>query len=382
MCYPMRYFALSIILVFMLLLIFIQPVFALTISPVRMEIKGDPGKTVNGQIELFNEQNETKIFYSSSQNFEARGDSGAPYFLPDTTKGLASWITVQESVTLQSQERKKIPFSVQIPKNAEAGGYFAAILWGTSPAKEQGGGQVSIGGKLGVLILLSVSGETKEGGGLLDLKIDESGRFVNSLPITFTYRFSNDGSERVKPSGELKIKNLFGFTKATLNANAQSGNVLPGSIRKFSVIWIEKNQEKSDVFSLPETKEKLGFFATVKNQWQNFALGPYKAELDLVYGALSEEQATNKAKASYRFFVVPWQLLIIIIIILAIVGFIGWFGLKKYNQWITKKAIKQFGAMQLVQKSAIIKDGNDKEIMRKLKNMKSSRKTTSRKKNV
>ena len=79
---------------------------------------------------------------------------------------------------------------------------------------------------------------------------------------------------------------------------------------------------------------------------------------------------------------VPWQLLIIIIIILAIVGFIGWFGLKKYNQWITKKAIKQFGAMQLVQKSAIIKDGNDKEIMRKLKNMKSSRKTTSRKKNV
>src|SRR3989344_8320961 len=293
MCYPMRYFALSIILVFMLLLIFIQPVFALTISPVRMEIKGDPGQTVNGQLELFNEQDETKTFYSSSQNFEARGDSGAPYFLPDSTKGLASWFTVQKSVTLKAQERKKIPFSVQIPKDTEAGGYFAAILWGSSPAKEQGGGQVSIGGKLGVLILLSVSGETKEGGGLLDLKIEEGGRFVNSLPITFSYRFSNDGSERVKPSGELKIKNLFGFTKATLNANPQSGNILPKSIRKFSVLWLQKNQDTSTIVSLPETKESPGFFATVKNQWQNFALGPYKAELDLVYGALSQAEATN-----------------------------------------------------------------------------------------
>src|SRR3989344_5921280 len=323
----MRRFSLSLILVFTFWLMFVQSVFALTISPVRMELSGDPGRTISGTIELFNEQAETKTFYSSSQNFEARGDSGAPYFLPDATKGLASWITIQKSVVLKPQERKKIPFSVQVPNNTEGGGYFAAILWGTSPAGQSEGGQVSIGGKLGGLMLLSGSG-----------KIEEGGRFVNSLPITFSYRFSNDGSERVKPSGELKIKNLFGFTKATLNANAQSGNVLPGSIRKFSVIWIEKNQEKSDVFSLPETKEKLGFFATVKNQWQNFALGPYKAELDLVYGALSEEQATNKAKASYRFFVVPWQLLIIIIIILAIVGFIGWFGLKKYNQWITKKA--------------------------------------------
>ena len=313
------------------------PVFALTISPVRMEISGDPGQTLGGTIELFNEQDETKTFYSSAANFEARGDSGAPYFLSDTNKGLASWITVQESVTLKANERTNIPFTIKIPAGVEAGGYFAAILWGTSPAGQQGG-QVSVSGKLGVLILLSVKGEIKEGGGLLDLKIEEGGRFVNALPIKFVYRFSNDGSERVKPSGELRIKNLFGFTTAILNANLSSGNVLPGSIRKFSVVWAEKDQEKSAVVSLPTTEESPGFFAAVKNQWQNFALGPYKAELNLSYGKLSEAEATNKAESSYRFFVIPWQLLSIIIFILTLLGLGGWFGLKKYNRWIISKA--------------------------------------------
>lgn len=342
-CLPMRK-RIGLLTGFTLLfLVFLTgPVFALTISPVRMEISGDPGQTLNGRLGLFNEQDETKTFYSSAANFEAKGESGAPYFLPDTSSGLASWITVQESVTLKAGERKEVPYSIQIPPNTEAGGYFAAILWSTSPA-QQGAGQVSIGGKLGMLILLSVTGELKEGGdgGLLDFKIDEDRRVVSALPITLVYRFSNEESERVKPDGEIKIKNLFGFTAATLDANPQKGNVLPRSIRKFSIIWAEKGQDKSVLLSSVEEaakKGQQGFFAAAKNQWSNFALGPYKAELNLSYGKLSEAEATKTAKASFRFFVIPWQLLSIVIFILVLLGFGGWFGLKKYNRWIISKA--------------------------------------------
>ena len=324
---------LSIILILTLGLIFVQPVLALTISPVRMEIQGDPGQTLRGEVELFNEQGETKTFYSSPQNFEARGESGAPYFLPDTNKGLASWINVQESVVLKADERKTIPFTIQIPQSVEAGGYFAAIFWSTTPPQSQGSGQqVSVSGKLGMLVFLSDTGELKEGGGLLDLKIGGGGRVVSSFPITFAYRFSNDGSERVKPEGELKVKNLFGFTTVTLDANRQNGNVLPGSIRKFEVVWAEKNQEKSDVVSI-EKEEDGGFFSAAGNQWSNFALGPYNAKLSIAYG-----KDNKTAEASYRFFVIPWQLLSIVIFILALLGFGGWFGLKKYNRWIISKA--------------------------------------------
>ncbi len=334
------------ILFFLILAVpFAGSVFALTISPVRMEISGDPGQTLRGTIELFNEQDETKTFYSSTANFEARGESGAPYFLPETNKGLASWIGVEESVVLKAGEQKEIPFSIQIPQNTEGGGYFAAILWSVSPATAQGGGQVSIGGKLGALILLSVSGGLKEGGGLLDFKIEEGRRVLTSLPITFAYRFSNDGNERVKPTGEIKIKNIFGFTSATLDANSAKGNVLPGSIRKFSAVWQEKGQVKPEPGASPKeiaTEEERGFFDAVKNQWRNFALGPYKAMLNISYGKLTEAEADyKKAEAGYRFFVFPWQLLTIIVLILAVIGFLGFWGLKKYNRWIIAKATQK-----------------------------------------
>lgn len=338
---------LVVILILALTLKYSQQVFALTISPVRMEISGDPGQTLNGYIELFNEQNEIKTFYSSSANFEARGESGAPYFLPDKDKGLASWIKVQKSVTLNAGERVSVPYSIQIPQDAEAGGYFAAILWGTSP-EEQGPGEVSISGKLGMLILLSVTGELKEGRGerILDFKIDE-GPVVNSLPIVFVYRFSNEENERVKPEGEIKVKNLFGFTTATLDANPQKGNILPRSIRKFSIVWSEKGQNKSKAPTPVESvvgKEPQGFWSVVKDQWLNFALGPYKAELNLSYARLSEEKATKTLKASYLFFVVPWQLLSVTIVVLAVVGFLGFVVVKKYNRWIIKKAREKEGS--------------------------------------
>lgn len=196
---------------------------------------------------------------------------------------------------------------------------------------------MSVSGKLGMLILLSVTGELKEGGGLLDLKIDEGHRIVSSFPITFAYRFSNDGSERVKPTGELKIKNLFGFTTATLDANSGNGNVLPGSIRKFKVVWAEKKQEKLAVVPLPTqtegAEEGQSFFSTLGNQWRNFAIGPYKAEVNLSYG-----KDNKTADTSFWFFVIPWQLLSIIALVLAVLGLGGWFGLKKYNRWIIKKA--------------------------------------------
>lgn len=349
----MRYFTLTLldrrrfyltglgtILILIIGLIFVQRVFALTISPVRMEISGDPGQTLQGELELLNEQQEAKTFYSSTANFEARGESGAPYFLPDTSKGLASWISVQESVVLKPGERKTISFSIEIPRNTEPSGYFAAIFWGTSPPQTQGGGEVTVGGRLGVLILLSVSGQTQEGGGILELKTD-AGKFLTSFPITFVYRFSNDGSQRTLPDGQLKVKNMFGGTVATLNANPSLGNVLPKSIRKFEVAWKTKAQDDFDEFEkvkqqyIKDAEEETveGFFGAARNQWKNFALGLYKAELSFTYG---QEQKT--AQANFRFFIIPWQLLSIIVFILAFLGVGGWFGIRKYNRWLIAKA--------------------------------------------
>lgn len=294
---------------------FVLPFYAqaLTISPVKIEINGNPGQTLQGELTLLNEEAETKTLYSSANNFEAKGDTGTPSFLPEMT-GLATWIKTESSVTLKSKEKKKIPYTISIPKDSEPGGYFAAILWGSTPPGSTESGQVAIGGRLGVLILLKVNGAMDEGGGILDFSADK--KLSSSLPLAFAYRFNNIGADRIVVKGDINIKNLFGFTTKTLPVNENEGSVLPGSARKFQEIW-------------GENVSVDGFWSAVKAEWSDFHLGYYTAHLDLAWG-----DTKQTASSAYGFFIIPWQLLLVIFAVILVV----WFGFKKYNRFIVSRA--------------------------------------------
>ena len=306
------------------------PVFALTVSPARFEITGDPGTTLSGEIEVFNEQEGTRTFFTSYENFEPSGDSGAPHFI-GSKDGLATWIRSDSKIILESGKRVVIPFSIAIPQNAEPGGHFAAIFFGSQAPGTQGGGEVSIGGKIGVLVLLRVSGEVAEGGGLLEFAVKDKQRFFSTLPVAFAYRINNTGGDRVVPHGELTIKNTIRITSAKLLANENEGSVLPSSARKFEVVWGE------EFVSTSEESESPGFFSMAGRQLKDFHLGWYTANLNLVWG----DDASQTASAAYSFFIIPWQLLLIVFIIGAVLLFAGKIGLRKYNRHIIAQATKQ-----------------------------------------
>src|SRR3989344_6918006 len=316
------------LLIFVCMVLLPLDVEALTISPVRLEITADPGQTVTGKLLLLNEQNGTTTFYSSFENFEPSGDSGTPRFI-GAEDGLATGIKTDGKITLESGTSTSVPFSIPVPDNAEPGGYFAAIFFGSQPPAPAGG-EVSIGGKIGVLVLLRVSGEVAEGGGLLEFATKEKNRFFSTLPISFIYRLNNTGGNRVVPQGEIEIKNTFQLISATLLANENEGSVLPGSIRKFEVVWGNKlpmidNKEESD----------SGFFTVAGRQLKEFHFGWYAAKMSLFWG-----DTNQTANATYNFFVIPWQLLLIIFAIAIAVFIIGRQMLRKYNRLIIAQAMR------------------------------------------
>src|SRR3989338_11380305 len=96
---------------------------ALTVSPARVEITGDPGTVLHSEIELFNEQEETKTFFISYENFEPSGDSGAPHFMGNND-GLATWIKSENKLIPEPGQRPVVPFFVFLPEKTETGGYF------------------------------------------------------------------------------------------------------------------------------------------------------------------------------------------------------------------------------------------------------------------
>lgn len=296
---------------------------ALTVSPARMELEAvDPGTTVEKEFLLVNEQSAEETFYLSVQNFEAQGESGTPSF-SEGKDGLASWVKTTNKVTIKPGERMKVPFTIAVPQNAEAGGHFAAIFLTTTPPSATEGGQVAIGAKIGMLVLLTVSGDIKEEGGIRSFTIDGGSRFVSSLPVTFAYRFSNGGNDRVKPTGNLTIRNSIYWKTEEFDANPQAGNVLPKSTRKFTVVW---GSEKALDPAAP-------FFDHVKYQWRNFALGLYFANLDLAYGTKGASSSS-----SLVLFVFPWQLVTILAVVLLVLGTVLRVAIRRYNKWIIKQA--------------------------------------------
>lgn len=293
---------------------------ALTISPARAELTGDPGEVISQTFLLINEQDRDQTFYTSVENFESQGETGTPNFIA-SKEGLPSWVTVADKVVLKRGERVSIPYTINIPKDADAGGHFAAIFLSTVPPSLKEG-EVSVGAKVGMLVLLRVTGAIKEGGNLTAFSLKNGSKFATSLPIDFVYKFKNDGNDRVKPEGDLVIRNTFFMESSRISANPSAGNILPGSVRRFDV-------RLGDGEPLPAS---ASFFDNVAFQLHNFALGVYFAEVDLTYGA------SGKASSSLIYFVFPWHLMILVLIAVVLVITMLRSFLKRYNRWIIKQA--------------------------------------------
>lgn len=288
-------------------------VFALSVSPAIIELAGDPGSVLSGSLTIVNTKENAQDLFVSYENFEPSEDAGTPRFIGGET-GLATWISSETSFSIISGEAKNLPFTIRIPSDAQPGGYFAAIFTGNQPPS-LGGGEVSIGGRLGVLILLRVEGDIDEAGGISKFKTTH--RWYAQQPVEFSYTFTNDGGDRVVPRGVIYVKNIFSFKKHEVIANQQEGNVLPQSARTFTTVWGEKDQEKTS----------KGFFSQALTQLKDFKLGLYTATLNISWG-----KEIHTQKVSHKFVIFPLQLMVMVILIIAGLFFLLRYMMQQYKK--------------------------------------------------
>lgn len=299
---------------------------ALTITPIRLELKANPGQIIKQEITLFNEKDISETLYVSYSNFEASGENGNPKYV-DPKDDLGTWMNAAAKVVLAPKSSQIVPLIITVPKDATPGGHFAVVFWGTVPTIESTN-QVSIGAKTGVLVLLSVSGAVNENGGIVEYNTINKASFFTSLPIGFYYRFQNNGGDRVKPAGSILIKNLLGITSARIPGNPVDGNVLPGSTRKIETVW----QGKDGPTPVSDA-DQGNFFDKAGHEWNNFAFGHYKAIISLAYG-----EQNKVTTGTLGFWVFPWHLLLLIAAFLILCIMLLRKGLQHYNTWVIGRA--------------------------------------------
>lgn len=300
---------------------------ALTIVPPTLDYTLKPGDVKEGKIKLYNESTtDTVTVFGTTSNFTAKDETGEPDFdLQDVPTGAAAWVeTAKGAITIKPNERLEIPFTITVPKDAEPGGHYVSLFYGTDPSlKPEDGGQVTVRSLLGALIIMRVEGLVRESASVASFQA-RGGTTLTRLPATFDLRIQNDGNVHIRPQGTILIKNLFGGQTETISINDANGAVLPNSIRLFDSLWKKEGATSTD---------QPGFFGEISQQWSNFAFGPYTATATLNYGT-SKQALVATTKVT----IFPWQLLLVELLVLIILILIIVFGLRRYNQTIIRQA--------------------------------------------
>lgn len=297
---------------------------ALTISPAKIVLSADPGQTITTIMRVRNDMEQTLDFYPSFDGYTAKGEE--PIFFISNID-LPTWIkTDPPMLTLEPGEKGTVSILINVPKDADPGGHYAVIFWAAVPPERKGEGGVGMVTKVGALVLLEVSGNVIESAELNNFKAPA--KFFTRLPVSFTFELKNTGTVHLMPQGKVVIQNTLGRTSAILEVNPGLYHALPNTTRTFYVAnWEPKG-------GMPKI-EGEGFISALKREIAGFALGYYRANLNLEYGNGKE---IKTAKASFGFWVLPWRVLIFITLILAIILFLLTKGINKYNQWLIAKA--------------------------------------------
>jgi len=278
--------------------------FAITIAPAKVEFNVNPGEEIKFSIYTRNDGEIDTYLYSVVKGF-TEDEGGTKIWIEDAPE--REWVKIPEKVFAPPGEMIEVPVVINVPKDAPPGGHFLAIGFGTLPERREGTG-VAIGVNVLSLVYINVSGERID---KISISEFNAKKVYFGFPVKFAYKIKNEGNTYVRPTGEIEISNVFGRLVANLRVNEKELQILPG-------------------------KEKV-----LENGWvNNFAFGPYKAKFNIYYGL---NQSQNLV-FGYWFFMFPIKIILIILAIIFVVFFILPRLIRKYNEYIIKKALKQMNS--------------------------------------
>lgn len=302
---------------------------AITLIPASLDLELIPGQAVDRVIKLFNETSNTVELYTEVVNFTVKDDTGQPSFdFTSERVGLSAWIQVEKGpIIIESGKREEVPVIISPPLNADPGGYYAALFFVSAPPEKK---QVKIVSKIGTLVLANVDGEVLKQGAISEFIVEDGRKMFNHLPTDFTGWFKNLGNVHLKPTGYIKINNLFGKTVDLIEFNPSHGVTMPEVTRKYNIIW-----KKGTVNNISGNMW-LKFWKECSNEKNNFGFGKYTAYLNVVTG--TKGMVSDNLKVT--FWVLPWRVLLIWFLVIMIGVFLLVYSLKKYNRWIIKNSKK------------------------------------------
>jgi len=289
---------------------------AIKVSPVRYDVKLDPGVTQHISLLVQNLSPVKATFRAHINDFVAAGDeSGRPNVILDDDEyapshSLKRMVPPIGNFTVAAGATKEVKVAIVVPKDAAGGGYYAAVRF--APADVDTSENLSLSASVGTLVLLTVNGDIKENLSIESFDVRKKGVpgtfFMDNKDLGAVVRFKNSGNVQVEPFGKVTLKRggkILG--QYEINDAKVRGNVLPDSIRRFNV-----------------DLKKLGAF------------GKYEVEGNFGYGSTGQLLTSHTT-----FYVIPLYMILIAVGVVLLVLFLIFVlprMIRAYNRKVIRRA--------------------------------------------
>ncbi len=288
------------------------------LSPVRTDLTIQPGSSAVVTAYIQNASSTVENLQVVINDFQPpTNESGNPELLLNgataSQHSLKQFVTVSTpTFTLQPNQQEAVNVRVKVPLGTPSGGYYGAIRF--APVGATGSKNVNLSASIASLVLITVPGNLVEQLSIAGFGVSQGSSnkvhsiFFSNKNLQSIVRFQNSGNVQEQPFGKILLKRGSTILDTfTVNDASPPGNVLPSSIRLFSV-----------------KLDKVGWF------------GKYKAEGNFGYGSKGQ-----LLTAQATFYVIPVFVIILVIIAILFLLFLI-FGLPRliraYNRRVIARA--------------------------------------------
>lgn len=208
--------------------------YAIGAAPLRVEFSSQPGETVHGQVNVFNDSDSMQTIVVSKGDFIVNEDEDLEFYedvKEDNLYSLQEWITIPNNeVILEPRGKGVIPYEIIIPVDAPSQGYYGSLFIETKPDTTKKIADATIGVRVAHLVLLKVEGGLYEEINIEDFNVVQQ----NDLGLAqFDVVVMNKGNTHNSPTGKIEVIDNQGNLVQTLDLNKDEYNVLPDSKKTY-----------------------------------------------------------------------------------------------------------------------------------------------------
>ncbi len=213
------------------------------LEPGKVEVFVNPGDSITKTITVTNRASTKVSFKIEIEDFIGSDDQDKPVILLGNEKSPYSFkdnvVPSVNTFTLEANTNLTIPVKINVPANAQPGGFYTSVLVSNQPSVDEASqssvvkGGTKVISRIGTLFFIRVNGVTKESGSLEDLRV--SAPTKDSSAYNFSILFKNDGNVHLVPYGWVTITDVFGKMVGRVPVDAYFA--MPQSVRYRDVQW-------------------------------------------------------------------------------------------------------------------------------------------------